>query len=128
MRKTVSKAGQAQYRLLKGQLSSLILHGQITTTLSRAKYLKSKAEKFISDIGKFDEEFALKRFLAASLYGGAIEKSFDQKGEFKSVAIFKLDKRFGDGAQKAIVRLDLSEGKKLTKVTAKIEKNEKVKK
>lgn len=103
MRKTIAKTAQAKHRLLKNQLSSLILNGQIITTQSKAKYLKSKAESLIGKIKSISEDFALKRYLTRELYGGSVQKAFDLRSQFKSVSVYKIDKRFGDNAPRSIV-------------------------
>ncbi len=109
MRKTISKAAQSQHRLLKNQLSSLILNGKIVTTQAKAKNLKAKAQNLFAAINKYSEDFALRRYLAKELYGGSAKKVFDLKGQFQSVSTYKLDKRFGDGAPQVLVAVNMKE-------------------
>lgn len=114
----LSRKFQARDRLMRNQLSSLVLFEKVTTTEAKAKALKSEAQKLVCKINSSKESYNLIRDLKKTLYGGSISKAVDTKGQFESVSIAKLDNRFGDGAKKAIVILN--------RKPAKLEKEEKV--
>ena len=99
----LSHKKSARDRLIRNLLSSLVLYGEISTAAAKAKVLKSQAQKLIH-LKDEQEGFNRKRLLEKILYGGATEM-FESK-KYSSVSIFILDQRFGDGAQKMLVRLN----------------------
>ena len=107
----LSRKSQARSRLIKNLTSSLILYGQIKTTLPKAKATKQDAQRVISRAQTTKDVVALNRFLRNDLYGGAIKKLPEIASQIKSVSVLKLDTRFGDGSQEALVILNLDEAK-----------------
>lgn len=87
-------------------LSSLILHGKITTTEARAKFLKREVERFISRSKKLDL-VARRRVLALLPEKEAARKFWEQivpqfkKREGGYVRVVKLPHRRGDNAPMA---------------------------
>lgn len=118
----ISLKNQARSRLLRNQMSSLILFGEITTTLPKAKFLKSGVESFISSLDK-QNDLGRVKLSAKNLYGPAVKKAIDVK--FGKVRIFKLGNRFGDSAPIAKVSMEIIEGSKKVKESAKKDKSEK---
>lgn len=96
--------------MLRNMTSSLILNGQIVTTVTRAKELRRVAERTIT-LGKRGDLHA-RRQAAAYLYGKeAVNKLFEEvapkymerNGGY--TRILKLGPRRGDGAEMAIIEL-----------------------
>lgn len=87
-------------------LSSLILHGKVTTTEARAKFLKREVERFISRSKKLDL-VARRRVLALLPEKEAAKKFWEQivpqfkKREGGYVRVVKLPHRRGDNAPMA---------------------------
>jgi ribosomal protein L17 len=115
----LSKKFQARNRLMRNMLSSLILFEQIQTTPQKAKAVKAKASSFIAKIKKVEDEVALKRYIAATLYGGSKQKAFDYKDKYTSIKIYRIGNRFGDNAEQVIVKLGLAEEQAPKKETTK---------
>ncbi len=105
----LSKKYSYRNRLIRNLVSSLILFEQIKTTGPKAKAVKAEMESLIAKLNKFSDEVTAKRYLASYLYGGAKQKAYDYKDSFKSVRLYKLDTRIGDGSQVVLVKLDKSE-------------------
>ncbi len=99
----VGSKPQAENRLVRNQLSALVLFEQISTTLKRAKQLKSEMEVLLGKISACKDRVSLARFLKSRLYGGARIKMLDNPQRFKSVSVFRLRSRVGDGALMAKV-------------------------
>lgn len=123
MKKITGKKDQCTARLIRNQLTSLVLYENITTTSSKAKTLKSEAQSLIAMVKKEQEPWELIRKVNKILYGGAVRKIIDKKDDFTSVSIIKSSNRFGDGVQKSIVILNSKE-KKLEKKAKTTEKKE----
>jgi ribosomal protein L17 len=102
----LSRKFAARDRLIRNQLSSLILFEKVMTTQAKAKALKSEAEHLVYKINSSKEDFNLVRDLSKVLYGGSIRKAIDTKGSFISVSMIKSDTRYGDGAKRALVILN----------------------
>jgi ribosomal protein L17 len=98
---------------MRNQLSSLILFESVTTTVAKAKQLKTEAQAFISKLNTSENEVNIKRYINSLLYGGAQMKAYDIRKEVSCVKTYKLDERFGDGAQRMIVKLVVNESKKM---------------
>lgn len=111
MARQLSRKPQSRNRLVRNLVSSLFLHGEIKTTAPKAKVAKSEAERLIALLGKVDG-FDRTRKAKQYLYGGAVAKGIDFAKKFKSVAIYKLGPRSGDGAPQSLVVLK-AEGEKL---------------
>jgi len=122
MARKLSRKFQARERLMRNQLSSLVLNGKVITTLSKAKLLKSEMEKLIQKTGKL-EAVSRKRMIGGTLYSGAVKKLDDEYKTYKNVAIYKVYSRRGDGAPMGQVVIGKDEPSKSTskKIEAKNE-------
>ena len=107
--------------MLRGMVTLLLENGQIETTLTRAKEVRSMAEKMIT-LGKKNTLASRRAALAYITDGEVAKKLFnviapaykDVNGGYTQV--YKMGPRRGDGAETAIV--------KLTPVAAKAEETE----
>jgi len=109
-----SRSKKPVVRMMKNQLSSLVMHEKIITTLPRAKKLKVEAEILISLLKK-ENTITLKRRIFNLLYSSASKKALDERLRYKSVSIYKLAERPGDGSKMAQVRINITEEKKKEK-------------
>jgi large subunit ribosomal protein L17 len=111
-RKNTSKLGRTgahKRALLSNQVASLILVGQIKTTVQKAKETRRLAEKMVTLAKKGDLHH---RRLAVSkiknndavkiLFGDIAPKLAERKGGY--TRILKLGKRIGDNAELAILK------------------------
>ncbi len=105
-----SKAKSNQNKILRNQLSSLILNEQIKTTTDKAKALKKEAERLIS-WAKSAPELKLTKKLQGLLYSGSAVKLIEQKDKYESVSTLRLGPRMGDGAPISIVKLNIGKPK-----------------
>lgn len=108
----ISKHKKPIIRMTRNQLSSLIVNERITTTLPKAKALKTESEALVALLAKKDDLFNLKRKVGKLLYGNAVDKALDDRSKFESVSIFKIAKRAGDNAQMAQVILNIKHAEK----------------
>jgi large subunit ribosomal protein L17 len=121
--------------LFKSLINSLVIHGQIKTTLAKAQAIRRLAEKLITK-GK-DQTLHSRRLIAAFLQNNtAVNKIVDELGPlFKKrpggyTRIVRLGNRIGDDAM--MVKLELVEkpekkaapAKKEIKVKKAVKKNE----
>jgi len=113
MKIKLSRKAQARNRLMRNQLSSLILFESVTTTVAKAKALKAEAQSLISKLNSSTDEVNTKRYINSVLYGGAQLKAYDKRSDFESIKTYKLDERFGDGAPRMIVKLVVAQAKKV---------------
>ena len=96
--------------MLRGMVTLLLENGQIETTLTRAKEVRSMAEKMIT-LGKKNTLASRRAALAyitkdkvvTKLFSEISTKYADRNGGYTQ--IFKLGPRRGDGAEMAIVKL-----------------------
>ena len=96
--------------MLRGMVTLLLENGQVETTLTRAKEVRSVAEKMIT-LGKKNTLASRRAALAYITKDSVVKKVFselailyaDRKGGYTQ--IFKLGPRRGDGAEMAIVKL-----------------------
>ena len=96
--------------MLRGMVTLLLENGQIETTLTRAKEVRSMAEKMIT-LGKKNTLASRRAALAYITKEDVVSKLFNQiaptyenrNGGYTQ--IFKLGARRGDAAEMAIVRL-----------------------
>ena len=118
--------------MLRGMVTLLLANGQVETTLTRAKEVRSMAEKMIT-LGKKNTLASRRAALAYITKEDVVTKVFselapmyaDRNGGYTQ--IFKLGPRRGDGAEMAIVKLidyvkpeaDKKDSKKEKKVEAK---------
>ncbi|MBE6724707.1 MAG: 50S ribosomal protein L17 [Ruminococcaceae bacterium] len=96
--------------MLRGMVTYLIENGSIETTLTRAKEVRSLAEKMIT-LGKKNTLASRRAALAYITKEDVVKKLFDEvapKYEARSggyTQIFKLGPRRGDAAEMALIRL-----------------------
>ena len=96
--------------MLRGMVTLLLKNGQIETTLTRAKEVRSMAEKMIT-LGKKNTLASRRAALAYIAEENVVSKLFNEiaptyenrNGGYTQ--IFKLGARRGDAAEMAIVRL-----------------------
>ena len=96
--------------MLRGMVTLLLENGQVETTLTRAKEVRSMAEKMIT-LGKKNTLASRRAALAYITKEEVVTKVFselapmyaDRNGGYTQ--IFKLGPRRGDGAEMAIVKL-----------------------
>ena len=124
--------------MLRGMVTLLLENGQVETTLTRAKEVRSIAEKMIT-LGKKNTLASRRAALAYITKEDVVTKVFvelaplyaDRNGGYTQ--IYKLGPRRGDGAEMAIVKLidykkaeatkaDKKADKKAAKAAAKAEK------
>lgn len=101
----ISLKSQPRERMLRNQLSSLVLSGEIGTTVAKAKFLKREASSFFSKLGRISD-LEKSKLCRKVLYGPAIKKA--QEENFGGVKIYRLDRRFGDGAEMAKVVVEIT--------------------
>ena len=96
--------------MLRGMVTLLLENGQIETTLTRAKEVRSMAEKMIT-LGKKNTlasrraalAFITKENVVTKLFNEIAPKYAERQGGYTQ--IFKIGARRGDAAEMAIVRL-----------------------
>ncbi|NLW40378.1 MAG: 50S ribosomal protein L17 [Tissierellia bacterium] len=96
--------------MLRNQVTSLLKHGRIETTLTRAKETRRMAEKMIT-LGKRGDLHARRQVLAYIYDEDVVKKLFDEiapnyadrNGGY--TRILKLGPRRGDGSEMAILEL-----------------------
>ena len=96
--------------MLSNMASSLILHKRITTTLAKAKALKSYVEPLITRAKKDDTNsrrvvfrYLQNKYAVKELFGEVAAKVADRPGGYTRV--IKLGTRQGDAAQIAFIEL-----------------------
>ncbi len=96
--------------MLRGMVTYLIENGSIETTLTRAKEVRSLAEKMIT-LGKKNTLASRRAALAYITKEDVVKKLFDEvapKYESRNggyTQIYKLGPRRGDAAEMALIRL-----------------------
>ena len=96
--------------MLRGMVTYLIENGSIETTLTRAKEVRSLAEKMIT-LGKKNTLASRRAALAYITKEDVVKKLFDEVApKYASrnggyTQIYKLGPRRGDGAEMALIRL-----------------------
>ncbi len=96
--------------MLRGMVTYLLENGQIETTLTRAKEVRSITEKMIT-LGKTNTLASRRAALAVVTKEDVVKKLFDQIAPKYSdrnggyTSIYKLGPRRGDAAEMAIVKL-----------------------
>lgn len=106
----IGRSGAHRRSMLANMVSSLFLHGQIKTTLVKAKVASSVAEKLIT-IGKKGDLHRRRLAVARLRDKGAVKLLFDEiapryadrNGGY--TRIYKLGKRQGDAAEMCILQL-----------------------
>ncbi len=113
--------------MLRGMVTYLIENGSIETTLTRAKEVRSLAEKMIT-LGKKNTLASRRQALAFITKEDAVKKLFDEVSPSFAdrsggyTQIFKLGPRRGDGAEMALIRFIGVEPKKETETKKEEEK------
>ncbi len=96
--------------LLRGMVTLLLENGQVETTLTRAKEVRSMAEKMIT-LGKKNTLASRRAALAYITKEDVVTKVFSELAPLYAernggyTQIYKLGPRRGDGAEMAIVKL-----------------------
>ncbi|RJP20123.1 MAG: 50S ribosomal protein L17 [Candidatus Abyssobacteria bacterium SURF_5] len=96
--------------LLSNLATELIMHGRITTTVTKTKALRPVAEKLIT-LGKRQDINARRQATSILDNKQAVKKLFDEVGpQFDGrnggyTRIIRLDRRRGDAAPMAIIEL-----------------------
>lgn len=106
----LGKTSTHRQAMLSNMAASLLIHEQITTTLPKAKALRSVADKMIT-LGKRGNLHARRRahaFLCddasmQKLFGALAERYKGRKGGYTRV--LKAGQRYGDAAPMAIIEL-----------------------
>ena len=96
--------------MLRGMVTLLLANGQVETTLTRAKEVRSMAEKMIT-LGKKNTlasrraalAYITKEEVVAKLFAELAPLYAERNGGYTQ--IYKLGPRRGDGAEMAIVKL-----------------------
>ncbi len=96
--------------MLRGMVTFLLENGHIETTLTRAKEVRSMAEKMIT-LGKKNTlatrrqalQYITKREVVTKLFDEIAPKYEDRNGGYTQ--IFKLGPRRGDAAEMALIKL-----------------------
>ena len=116
----LGRTTEHRHALFRNQISSLIAHGRITTTLAKAKELRPLAEKVITR-GKKDSvasrrevrKWVPNRDLVKKLFDEVSPRFSERPGGY--LRIIKLGPRNGDNAEMAILEFvdyELEEGEK----------------
>ena len=96
--------------MLRGMVTLLLENGQVETTLTRAKEVRSMAEKMIT-LGKKNTLASRRQALAYITKEDVVAKVFSELAPLYAernggyTQIYKLGPRRGDGAEMAIVKL-----------------------
>ena len=96
--------------MLRNQVTSLLKHGRIETTVTRAKETQRMADKMIT-LGKKGDLHARRQVLAYVYDEDTVKKLFDEIAPNYSernggyTRVLKLGPRQGDGAEMAILEL-----------------------
>ena len=96
--------------MLRGMVTLLLENGQVETTLTRAKEVRSIAEKMIT-LGKKNTLASRRAALAYITKEDVVKKVFSELAPLYEnraggyTQIFKLGPRRGDGAEMAIIKL-----------------------
>ena len=116
--------------MLRGMVTLLLENGQVETTLTRAKEVRSVAEKMIT-LGKKNTLASRRAALAYITKKEVVKKVFDELAPLYEnraggyTQIFKLGPRRGDGAEMAIIELVDAEAIYAPKTETKKEKKSK---
>ena len=106
--KRLNRTSEHRKALLKNMLNSLIKYEQIKTTLPKAKFLKTQADKLIT-LGKKDTLSNTKILISQlqdSKSANKVKKTLSKRYEKRSggyTRIIKVGFRYGDNAPMAII-------------------------
>lgn len=101
-----SKKFQSGRRLIRNQISSLIIEEKLITTEVKARVLKTEMEKVLARVSRAGTELEKLRYLKSILFGGAVKKMLDNPNKFISVSRFAYKNRKGDNASLSVVVLN----------------------
>lgn len=96
--------------MLRGMVTYMLENGSIETTLTRAKEVRSEAEKYIT-LGKKKTLANYRMAMSYITKESVVKKLFDQIGPAYAernggyTAIYKLGPRRGDAAEMALIKL-----------------------
>ena len=96
--------------MLRGMVTLLLENGQVVTTVTRAKELRSIADKMIT-LGKKNTLASRRAALAYITDDAVVRKVFSEYAELYAnrnggyTQIFKLGPRRGDGAEMAVIKM-----------------------
>lgn len=102
--------------MMRNLVTALFEHGQIKTTLTRAKEMRKDVDKMIG-YAKRGDLHSRRRALAFVKSKDAMERLFDELGDLYKdrnggyTRIFKLGNRLGDNAKMALIQLIDLDGK-----------------
>ncbi len=104
--------------MMRNLVTALVEHGEIKTTITRAKEMRKYFDKMIG-LGKKQDLHSRRQALAFVKSKEAIKKLFDEYGPLYEdrnggyTRIFRLGQRLGDNAQMALIQMvDIKEGEK----------------
>ncbi len=96
--------------MLRGMVTLLLENGQLVTTVTRAKELRSIADKMIT-LGKKNTLASRRAALAYITKDDVVRKVFSEYAELYAnrnggyTQIFKMGQRRGDGAEIAVIKM-----------------------
>jgi large subunit ribosomal protein L17 len=96
--------------MLRGMVTLLLENGQVVTTVTRAKELRSIADKMIT-LGKKNTLASRRAALAYITDDAVVKKVFSEYAELYAnrnggyTQIFKMGPRRGDGAEMAVIKM-----------------------
>lgn len=130
----LSRKSQPRDILVANLATSLVLHGEIKTTLAKAKLVQTYVEKIFTKV--LDNSLASKRSvgvklkdkLAVAKLFNLAQKNISEMSRSGYSSIYKLTTRRGDGATIALIKLnkkvfDLTKEKPDIKTNAKVASN-----
>ena len=106
----LGRASDHRDAMLRNMVTSLLEHGKITTTVTRAKEVRAMAEKMIT-LAKVDSLHNKRQALAYITKEDVVKKLFDEIApKYKDVnggycRIIKTEARRGDAAEMCILEL-----------------------
>jgi large subunit ribosomal protein L17 len=102
--------------MMRNLVTALLEHGEIKTTITRAKEMRKYFDKMIG-LGKKQDLHSRRQALAFVKSKEAVKKLFDEYGPLYEdrnggyTRIYRLGQRLGDNAQMALIQMvDLKEG------------------
>ena len=106
----LGRTSEHRNAMLRGMVTLLLENGQVKTTLTRAKEVRSVAEKMIT-LGKKDTlasrraalAYITKEDVVSKLFSEIAPKFADRNGGYTQ--IFKMGARRGDAAEMALIKL-----------------------
>lgn len=106
----LGRTSEHRNAMLRGMVTLLLENGQVKTTLTRAKEVRSVAEKMIT-LGKKDTlasrraalAYITKEDVVSKLFSEIAPKYADRNGGYTQ--IFKMGARRGDAAEMALIKL-----------------------